>query len=36
MKLEGAEAVNQLQELANIIKLPIQPSVTTKTLAKRY
>jgi hypothetical protein len=36
MKLEGAEAVNQLQELANIIKVPIQASVTNKTLAKRY
>ena len=35
MKLEGAEAVTQLQELANIIKLPIQTSTGHKTLAKR-
>ena len=26
MKLEGAEAINQLQELANIVKLPQPPS----------
>jgi hypothetical protein len=36
MKLEGAEAVNQLQELANIVKHPVQPPTATKTLAKRY
>ncbi|AKG24744.1 DUF1815 family protein [Calothrix sp. 336/3] len=35
MKLEGAEAVNQLQELANIIKQPLPASVGNKTLAKR-
>lgn len=35
MKLEGAEAVNQLQELANIIKYPVQTSTGNKTLAKR-
>ncbi len=35
MKLEGAEAVTQLQELANIIKHPIQTSTGHKTLAKR-
>lgn len=35
MKLEGAEAVNQLQELANIIKYPVQASTGNKTLAKR-
>jgi hypothetical protein len=26
MKLEGAEAINQLQELANIVKLPLPAS----------
>lgn len=26
MKLEGAEAISQLQELANLIKYPVQPS----------
>ena len=25
MKLEGAEAINQLQELANLVKYRIQP-----------
>ncbi|MDF5733082.1 MAG: DUF1815 family protein [Rhizonema sp. PD38] len=35
MKLEGAEAVSQLQELANIIKQPVQTSTGHKTLAKR-
>ncbi len=35
MKLEGAEAVNQLQELANIIKHPVQTSTGNKALAKR-
>lgn len=35
MKLEGAEAVTQLQELANIIKHPVQTSTGNKTLAKR-
>lgn len=35
MKLEGAEAVNQLQELASIVKQSVQPSTSNKTLAKR-
>ncbi|NMF61926.1 DUF1815 family protein [Brasilonema octagenarum] len=35
MKFEGAEAVNQLQELANIVKHPIPTSVGNKLLAKR-
>ncbi len=35
MKLEGAEAVNQLQELANIIKQPAPSCTNNKTLAKR-
>ncbi|AFZ27070.1 protein of unknown function (DUF1815) [Cylindrospermum stagnale PCC 7417] len=36
MKLEGAEAINQLQELANLIKQSMQPSTGNKTLAKKY
>ncbi|MBF2064934.1 MAG: DUF1815 family protein [Calothrix sp. C42_A2020_038] len=36
MKLEGAEAVNQLQELANIVKYSMQAGTTNKTLAKRH
>ncbi|MBO3462154.1 DUF1815 family protein [Aetokthonos hydrillicola Thurmond2011] len=35
MKLEGAEAVNQLQELANMIKHPVPSFTGNKTLAKR-
>jgi hypothetical protein len=35
MKLEGAEAVNQLQELANIIKHPVPTCVGNKVLAQR-
>lgn len=35
MKLEGAEAVNQLQELANIVKQSMQSTTSAKTLAKR-
>lgn len=35
MKLEGAEAINQLQELANIVKQPTQISTGNKTLAKK-
>ena len=35
MKLEGAEAVNQLQELANIAKQSPQAGIGNKTLAKR-
>ncbi|MEA5572217.1 DUF1815 family protein [Calothrix sp. UHCC 0171] len=36
MKLEGAEAVNQLQELANIVKHSMQVSSGNKALAKRH
>ncbi|MBW4476992.1 MAG: DUF1815 family protein [Tolypothrix brevis GSE-NOS-MK-07-07A] len=35
MKLEGAEAINQLQELANIVKEPTQNPTVSKTLAKK-
>lgn len=35
MKLEGAEAVSQLQELANIVKQPVPTPASHKTLAKR-
>jgi hypothetical protein len=35
MKLEGAEAVNQLQELASIVKQSMQTGTNSKTLAKR-
>jgi hypothetical protein len=35
MKLEGAEAISQLQELANIVKEPTQTSTINKTLAKK-
>ncbi|MEG4008766.1 DUF1815 family protein [Microcoleus sp. Pol11C1] len=35
MKLEGAEAINQLQELANLVKYQIQPSEATLTTAQR-
>ncbi|MDJ0617914.1 MAG: DUF1815 family protein [Calothrix sp. MO_192.B10] len=35
MKLEGAEAVNQLQELANLIKESMPIHVGNKALAKR-
>ncbi len=35
MKLEGAEAINQLQELANIVKEPTQQTTGNKTLAKK-
>ncbi|KKD36916.1 MAG: DUF1815 family protein [Limnoraphis robusta] len=33
MKLEGAEAINQLQELANLVKYKVEPSVTLSKLA---
>ncbi|MBD2387953.1 DUF1815 family protein [Cylindrospermum sp. FACHB-282] len=36
MKLEGAEAINQLEELANLVKQSMQPSTGNKTLAKKY
>ncbi|MGB3262949.1 MAG: DUF1815 family protein [Microcoleus sp.] len=35
MKLEGAEAINQLQELANLVKYDIQPSEATLAAAHR-
>ncbi len=35
MKLEGAEAINQLQELANLIKQSMQGLTNHKTLAKK-
>jgi Domain of unknown function (DUF1815) len=35
MKLEGAEAVSQLQELANIVKQCVQAPTGNKALAKR-
>ncbi|MGB3533533.1 MAG: DUF1815 family protein [Microcoleaceae cyanobacterium] len=35
MKLEGAEAISQLQELANLVKYDIQPSVSTDRIAQR-
>jgi Domain of unknown function (DUF1815) len=36
MKLEGAEAINQLQELANLVKQSMQTGTGSKTLAKKY
>jgi Domain of unknown function (DUF1815) len=36
MKLEGAEAVSQLQELANIVKQSMQAGTGNKALAKRH
>lgn len=35
MKLEGAEAINQLQELADVVKQPVPASTSNKTLAKK-
>jgi hypothetical protein len=35
MKLEGAEAINQLQELANLVKQSVQIDTESKTLAKK-
>jgi hypothetical protein len=35
MKLEGAEAINQLQELANLVQQSIQTSTSHKTLVKK-
>jgi len=35
MKLEGAEAINQLQELANLVKYQIQPSEATLAKVQR-
>jgi Domain of unknown function (DUF1815) len=36
MKLEGAEAVSQLQELASIVKQSMQAGTGNKALAKRH
>ncbi|WP_017651115.1 DUF1815 family protein [Fortiea contorta] len=36
MKLEGAEAINQLQELANIVKQPLPAVAENKALAKKF
>jgi len=35
MKLEGAEAISQLGELANIVKYLVPPSISTPALVKR-
>ena len=35
MKLEGAEAISQLQELANLVKYSVPPSESPSLLAKR-
>ena len=35
MKLEGAEAISQLQELANLVKYQIQPSEATLATVQR-
>ncbi|MBD2514275.1 DUF1815 family protein [Nostoc sp. FACHB-973] len=35
MKLEGAEAINQLQELANLVKQSMHTDTDSKTLAKK-
>ncbi|MDV2992599.1 MULTISPECIES: DUF1815 family protein [unclassified Chroococcidiopsis] len=35
MKLEGAEAISQLQELANLVKNSISPSELPKLITKR-
>jgi hypothetical protein len=34
MKLEGAEAISQLQELANLVKLNVQPTELRSTIAQ--
>ncbi|MBG1265909.1 DUF1815 family protein [Nostoc sp. WHI] len=36
MKLEGAEAISQLDELANLVKQFVQVDTGSKTLAKKY
>ncbi|MEH1766538.1 DUF1815 family protein [Nostoc sp.] len=36
MKLEGAEAISQLDELADLVKQSMQTDTGTKTLAKKY
>jgi hypothetical protein len=35
MKLEGAEAINQLQDLANLVKYQIKPSVAQPQVRPR-
>ncbi|MBW4673702.1 MAG: DUF1815 family protein [Desmonostoc geniculatum HA4340-LM1] len=35
MKLEGAEAINQLQELANLVKQSMHTDTDSKTLVKK-
>jgi hypothetical protein len=35
MKLEGAEAIQQLQELANLVKHSIEPCTNQKALIKK-
>jgi Domain of unknown function (DUF1815) len=36
MKLEGAEAISQLDELADLVKQSTQTDTSSKTLAKKY
>jgi hypothetical protein len=36
MKLEGAEAISQLQELANLVKQSTPGTSSNKTLAKKF
>ncbi|MDM9582478.1 MULTISPECIES: DUF1815 family protein [unclassified Nostoc] len=36
MKLEGAEAISQLDELADLVKQSMQNDTGSKTLAKKY
>ncbi|MBN4002521.1 MULTISPECIES: DUF1815 family protein [unclassified Nostoc] len=36
MKLEGAEAISQLDELADLVKQSMQSDTSSKTLAKKY
>jgi hypothetical protein len=36
MKLEGAEAISQLDELADLVKQSMQTDTSSKTLAKKY
>jgi len=36
MKLEGAEAISQLDELASLVKEFVQVDTGSKTLAKKY
>jgi hypothetical protein len=36
MKLEGAEAISQLDELADLVKQSMQTDTDSKILAKKY